>query len=188
MNLTPNYSFKYATTTVINSHILSSYDVLVMPGGDGYAYVNGNTIDSQALKQFVSGGKGYLGICAGAYAASNYVDGYYSGWGLTPDVNTKNALYEGYLSVSTTNYGGNILNESQLNLYHQNGPVLYSKDSSHSLAIYVDNKTGYQNYSAIIGETYGTGRVLLSGSHPELNSQDSQLLARMILWAAYKIR
>ena len=66
MNQTLNYSFEYATTTVINSNTLSSYDVLIMPGGDGYAYVTGNTIDSQAIKQFVSGGKGYLGICAGA--------------------------------------------------------------------------------------------------------------------------
>ncbi|WP_281774092.1 hypothetical protein [Methanobacterium formicicum] len=48
---------------------------------------------------------------------------------------------------------------------------------------YTDNGTGYQGYSAITGENYGSGRVILSGSHPELDPQDTPLLVQMILWA-----
>ena len=31
------------------------------------------------------------------------------------------------------------------------------------MATYDDNNTDYQNYPAIIGDTYGSGRVILSG-------------------------
>jgi len=34
---------------------------------------------------------------------------------------------------------------------------------------------------------YGSGRVLLSGPHPEMDPQNPRLLARMILWTAKKI-
>ncbi|MGZ4857069.1 MAG: BPL-N domain-containing protein, partial [Methanobacteriaceae archaeon] len=92
-NLTPYYHYNYSTSYVINSKNLSSYDVLIMPGGNATAYLYSNDIDSGAIKQFVSDGKGYIGICAGAYVASSRVDGYYTGWGIASDVNTKNQEY-----------------------------------------------------------------------------------------------
>lgn len=64
-NLTPYYYYEYATTTVVTASNLSTYDVLIVPGGDASSYVKGSSIDSAAIKQFVSGGKGYIGICAG---------------------------------------------------------------------------------------------------------------------------
>jgi glutamine amidotransferase-like uncharacterized protein len=187
-NLTPYYHFNYTTTNVINSKTLSSYDVLIMPGGNASTYLDSDAIDSQAIKQFVSGGKGYLGICAGAYVASNYVDDYYPGWGIASDVNSKNENYEGMLSVSMTSYGIRVLSESSLqNLHMENGPAMYTNNSQIIMATFADNKTGYQNYTAILGENYGNGRVLLSGPHPEMNPQNPELLANMIVWTAKKI-
>ena len=107
-NLTPNNKFKYSTTSTINSNTLSGYDILIMPGGDAQTYLENDDIDSNSIKLFVQGGKGYLGICAGAYVASNYVDGYYHGWGITPDVNAKNENYEGSLQISTTSAGSKL--------------------------------------------------------------------------------
>lgn len=52
-----------------------------------------------------------------------------------------------------------------------------------SFATYTDNGTGYRGYSAITGENYGSGRVILSGSRPELDPQDTLLLVQMILCA-----
>jgi glutamine amidotransferase-like uncharacterized protein len=187
-NLTPYYHFNYSTSDIINSKTLSSYDVLIMPGGDASTYINSEAIDSGAIKQFVSGGKGYIGICAGAYVASNRVDGYYSGWGIASDVNTKNQNYEGLLPISLTSYGTTVLNESSLQkLRLENGPAMYTKNSQIIMATYADDETGHQNYAAILGETYGNGRILLSGVHPEFDPQNPLILANMIRWASKKI-
>ncbi len=186
-NIISHNKFEYSTTSEINSNILYGYDVLIMPGGDASKYVQNDDINDESIKLFLKAGNGYLGICAGAYAASNSVDGYYSGWGIAHDVNTKNVNYEGLLPVSITSFGNTVINGSLTNLHLENGPALYSNNSQIVMASYADNKTGYQNYAAIIGETYGSGRVILSGPHPELNPQNSQLLAYMVLWVSGKI-
>ena len=84
-------------------------------------------------------------------------------------------------------FGSKLFDSSIISLHHQNGPAMYTTSSSAtSFATFADNSTGYQGYSAIVGENYGSGRVLLSGSHPEIDPQDSQLLVKMILWATKK--
>jgi len=173
--------FEYSTATEINSNTLSGYDVLIIPGGEAMDYIENSAISESAIKQFVSGGKGYLGICAGAYAASNYVDGYYAGWGIAPDVNSINVEYEGNLIVSSSS-GKKFFNESETTIFHDNGPAMYTNNTQHILSTYADNNTGYQNYAEMIGEEYGSGRVILSGSHPELTPQNPQLMSNMILW------
>jgi glutamine amidotransferase-like uncharacterized protein len=187
MNLIPNNHFEYFTSSIINSNTLLGYDVLIIPGGDASTYIENENIDSDSIKQFINGGNGYLGICAGAYAASNSVDGYYSGWGITPDVNTKNVEYEGSLSIKATSFGNNIINSTLNDIHMENGPALYSNNSQIVMAEYADNKTGYQNFAAIVGESSGSGRVILSGPHPEIDAQNPQLLAYMVLWVSSRI-
>jgi glutamine amidotransferase-like uncharacterized protein len=158
-----------------------------MPGGLATTYLSDSEIDSSDIKTFVQEGHGYLGICAGAYAASNYVRGDYAGWGLTPDVNTISENYEGLLSISTTSFGSKIINVSPTNLHMDAGPAMYTNNSQVVIANFADNHTGYQNYAAIVGDTYGYGRVILSGPHPELPPLNPQILANMILWCSQKI-
>jgi len=184
MNFTSGVYFDYATASEINSKTLSGYDILIMPGGNSANYVEGSSIDEDAIKQFLNKGNGFIGICAGAYAASNSVDGSYSGWGLASHVNTINVIYEGLVSITPTSSGSTLLGSSKIQLHHQNGPVMYTTSSSAtSFATYTGTETGYQGYSSVVGEKYGSGRVLLSGSHPELDPQNSELLVQMILWA-----
>lgn len=183
-NGSSNKHFNYSTTIEIDSNTLSGYDVLIIPGGDASQYLENSKIDSTAIKEFVSSGKGYLGICAGAYAATNYVDDYYSGWGLEPDVNAKNVNYEGDLSISTTSFGNKIINNSEITIFHENGPALYTNNTQNIISTFADNNTGYQGYADMIGESYGSGRVLLSGSHPEMTPENPELLANMISWLA----
>ena len=84
-NLVPGYYFTYATSRSITTSILSNYDILAMPGGtSGNAYIN--SVSGSVIRNFVSTGHGYLGICAGAYSGSHYVDGLYTAWGVAPDV------------------------------------------------------------------------------------------------------
>jgi len=182
-NKSSSTKFNYSTTVEINSETLKGYDVLIIPGGDASEYIQNSEIDNSSIKQFVSDGNGYLGICAGAYAATNYVDGYYSGWGLEPDVNAENVNYEGNLTISTTSFGKQLTSSSSdITIFHENGPALYTNDTSHIISTYADNNTGYEGYADMVGEDYGSGRVLLSGSHPELAPENPELLANMILW------
>ena len=186
-NISANNKFQYSTTSVINSNTLSGYDVLIMPGGEASDYIDSDDIDSQSIKQFVQNGNGYIGICAGAYAASNYVSGEYSGWGLAPEVTTFTEDYEGLLQISRTDFGSKILNSSLTSIHMQNGPAMATNNSQIIMATFADNNTGYQNYAAIIGDTYGSGRVILSGPHPEMNPENPQLLTNMVLWVSKKL-
>ncbi|MGZ7043657.1 MAG: BPL-N domain-containing protein [Methanobacterium sp.] len=188
-NIVSNVHFNYSTTKEINSEILSHYDILIMPGGLVSTYLKDPDINVNDLKEYVYNGKGYVGICAGSYVASSHVDGYYDGWGIASHINCKSVNYVGNLPISLTENGKNILNSSDMEeLYEWNGPAMYKTTKLNgSLAEYADNKTCYQNYAAIMEDQYGSGRVILSGPHPELNTGNSKILVNMIMWASKKI-
>jgi glutamine amidotransferase-like uncharacterized protein len=186
-NISSNNKIIYNTSSVINSETLSGYDVLIMPGGEAADYLANDDIDGNSIKQFVSSGKAYIGICAGAYAGSNYITGQQSGWGLAPDVNTISEGYEGPLKISSTSFGNKILNSSVTSIHMDSGPAMTTNNSQIIMATFADNNTGYINYAAIIGDTYGSGRVILSGPHPEMDPENPQLLTNMILWVTKKI-
>jgi glutamine amidotransferase-like uncharacterized protein len=185
-NLVPGYSFTYGKSTTITSSILSNYDLLVMPGGDsGYTYIHTSSISSSAIKNFVSSGHGFLGICAGAYAGSKYVGGSgvsYNGWGIAPDVSSKVYNAEGSLPISMTSSATQLLTSSgTLTLAHYNGPAMYGSGFI-TFANYASST--YKGYAAIVGDTYGNGRAVLSGPHPELSPTNYTLLDKLIVWAA----
>ncbi len=184
--LTPNIDFIYNTTDTINTRTLTGYDVLIMPGGtDATAYLDNTNIDENAIKNFVSSGNGYIGICAGAYSGAEYIDDSYYGWAIAPHVITEEIQSEENLTVQFTKTGQQLLNSSEImTMSHENGPAMYSTDANTvTFATYADNSTGYQGYAAIIGDYYGNGRTVLSGVHPELTPQQPIILANLILWA-----
>ncbi len=94
--------------------------------------------------------------------------------------------HEGTLPVTITSTGSQLLGSSgTITLAHYNGPAMYASGGSiTTFAVYADNTIGYKNYGAIVGDTYGNGRTVLSGPHPELTPQNPALLAKMIVWAA----
>ena len=186
-NISANNKIIYNTTSVVNSDTLSGYDVLIMPGGEAADYLSNDDINGTSIKQFVSSGKAYIGICAGAYAGSNYITGQQAGWGLASDVNTISEEYEGPLQISTTSFGNKILNSSLTSIHMENGPAMTTNNSQVVMATFADNNTGYINYPAIVGDTYGSGRVILSGPHPEMNPENPLLLTNMVLWVTKKI-
>ena len=67
-----NMTWEEVTASDINNNALSQlYDVLYMPGGSFVPYNRGiKSSGRQHIKDLVSGGGGYIGICAGAYYAS----------------------------------------------------------------------------------------------------------------------
>lgn len=184
--LVSGVTFSYATSTKITSTILSGYDVLIMPGGSGgYYYLNSTSISGTAIKNFVASGKGYIGICAGAYAAAAHTNYYYNGWGIAPHVYCNPVSYEGLTTMAITSNGASVLNRTgTVTLAHYNGPAMYLKSSGAIIfGTYADNKTGYKGYADIVGDFYGSGRTVLIGSHPELSPQNPNIIANLILWA-----
>lgn len=185
-NMFSNIKFDYNTTDIINAATLANYDVLYIPGGEGGdSYLNSNNIDGDAIRNFVASGKGYVGICAGAYAGANYTDGEYNGWGVAPDVNDESPYEEENLSVQITTSGQQILGDSGvITMSHENGPAFYGTGNITTFATYADDSIGYQGYGAIVGDYYGNGRTVLSGVHPELKPQNPEILTNLIIWAA----
>jgi hypothetical protein len=58
----------------IRNGCLDNYDILVWPGGGYPAYWDEVGLEGKtSIQQFVDGGGGYFGICAGAYYACDYM-------------------------------------------------------------------------------------------------------------------
>lgn len=185
-NITPYVKFVYNTSEVINNKTLSGYDVLILPGtSEKYDYMNCQNIDVNSVKSFVASGKGFIGICAGAYSGAEYTEGWYKGWGLAPNVVNEHALDTGNLTVEITSEGDDLFGYGGTKVMsHVNGPAMYSSDDKVvTFATYADNNTDYQGYAAIVGDYYGEGRTVLSGVHPELEPQHPEILAYLVLWA-----
>lgn len=182
-NLLPGYTFTYTTSSSITSSTLANYDLLAMPGGSsGKTYLN--SVSQTAVRNFVSSGHGYLGICAGAYSGSKAVYSgstlYYNGWGVAPHVYSKVYNHEGNLQVSMTTSASQIGSSGTTTIVHYNGPAFYGSGFTR----FADYASGsYSGYAAIVGDTYGNGRSVLCGPHPELAPQNSLLLSKLIVWA-----
>lgn len=201
----PNIQFNYTTSDVINSKVLASQDVLVIAGGDITVMFNNPAINHEDIQKFVEGGKGYLGICAGAYAASNYNGEYGSGWGIAPNIECNYTYIDDIQPLTITNYGLKTLKYSKekiepcsffvndtetitlLSFPLINSPRLYKKYNYTPISTYAENESIMSGSAAILDDTYGSGRIILSGPHPELKPAKPGLVASMILWASKRI-
>ena len=203
-NNNPNLQFNYTPTDVINSEVLRAQDVLVISGGDIELLFSDPSVNPGDIKKFVESGNGYMGICAGSYAASNYNGEYGSGWGISPNVNCNYTDADGLMPLTLTSYGVNTLKYSDgkrdpnafitttntvtlPSFPVSNTPGLYKNGSYTPIAIYAENNTILSSYAAIVDDNRGSGRIILSGPHPELDPAKPELVARMVLWASKRI-
>jgi glutamine amidotransferase-like uncharacterized protein len=184
-NMTPCVKFVYDTSKVINNKTLSGYDVLIMAGSEtGVHYIYNDDVDTVALKSFVASGKGFIGICAGAYSAANYTAYWDNGWGLAPNIINLPFLEKGNVTIQATSEGTGIIGKDVRMISHINGPAMnISGYGAVAFATYTDSNSKYNGYAAIVGDHYGEGRIVLSGVHPELSPQQAELLAKLIMWS-----
>ncbi|MDR3222481.1 MAG: hypothetical protein LBT66_01915 [Methanobrevibacter sp.] len=152
---------------------LSGVDVLLMPGGThGYLYLD-NT-DGDIVREFVRSGHGYIGICAGAYAGAKEVDDNYNGYGVAPHINCIPVYHEGLTNINISSEGSNILGipAGEYTVDHENGPAMYSNSyGATSLATYDGiDEVGHSGRMSIVLDTYGTGKTILFGPHPEADN------------------
>lgn len=183
---------------------LEKFDVLIVPGGraTGQAEALGKQ-GCQEIESFVKNGRGYVGICAGAYLA---VKGYNAATSnivlvniMAEDVenwdrgsgdvqikimNSVHPVTQGYTGIKTVHY--------------ENGPILlkhmqYIDDFKvQRLAKYVSDM--HQNVNAKIGimpgssaitaSVHGDGRCVLFSFHPELTEGFEKMLIQGVEWTA----
>ncbi len=199
--LTPENGFitTHVTPESIRAGALDQQDVLIMPGGSGSKQALALGSDGkQMIKNFVAQGKGYVGICAGSYLATNH----YS-WSLglinAKVVDTKHwARGTGQVTLDFTDNGKSILqyNQPTSKVYYGQGPLLAPGDSTdapkfQTLATYATEiaKNGAPS-GVMVGTTaiartyYQQGRVMCFSPHPEKPGGVNDLISKAVYWAA----
>lgn len=148
---------------------LSKYDLLFFPGGGGYVFTEKA---QQRLRDFITNGGGYVGICAGAYAAKTFklVDCNYFPFRERGSVEVElkpHPITEGYAP-------GRIMW-----IRHANGPFIEPSKDVQVVAYY---RCG-PPYAAIVAKQMGKGRVVVISPHPESEGDSRPLVRNSFYWA-----
>ncbi len=159
----------------VNSGIPADYDLLVIPGGWAVSYrrrINNHGLS--AIRNFVANGGIYLGICAGSYFAADTVEWQGRRYDYPLDLYDGIAVgaidqiapwpqYDMSRIFITREIGDSI----QFVLYY--GGPYFSGGFFDTLAVYTEI-----DQPAIIKFRYGSGWVVLSGVHPEIEEDDDR--------------
>lgn len=161
---------------------LENYDVLLMPGGKSWIYLDDlGPTGAQAIREFVNAGGSYFGTCAGAFYATS----------LRKDRNRDNIPY-GIGLLEGTAYDGTSLGtrpfiSGMMNIdYHLKnfkqdyrvlllgGPAfIYSAEEARKKNIRVLATFEGFGKPAMITFNYGQGRVALAGPHGEIEESQA---------------
>lgn len=188
------------TTSDIANNVLDSIDAIIIPGGSGKnQYLNLGATNQKRIKDFIAGGKGAVGICAGAYLFSN-----------TPNYTCMAINGEQAIDIEHDNRGHGMakftLNEEGRTLFpelahrdtsyviYYEGPV-FVKNPSDSLTNTLfaimqsdvheegnapENMTNAKPF--FVANRYGKGRVFSSIAHPEATPGMMWMIPRMVRW------
>ncbi len=171
------------------SNSYSEADAICFPGGYAYDYklaLSPKTIVN--IREYVSKGGSYIGICAGAFFASSNVvwegEEYPYSLSLFKGKATgsiqKIAAWDNYaMTKISINQENKIFQkiENDLTVLYFGGPYFESEETIFDTIATWD---GYNNFPAIINFNYEKGRVLLIGPHLEIeenNDRDSTMFA-----------
>lgn len=189
------------TSDEIRAGKLADIDVLVHPGGSGGAQGRDlDTLGREAVRHFISGGGGYLGVCAGAYLATNEYP-----WSLNlidaRVVDRKHwARGKGMAGIEFSSAGADFFNydSDEMMIYYGQGPLLARREwddpdvpDYESLAIYSTEiaENGAPEgimvgNSAIVRTQYGDGRVFCFSPHPEMTDGLGYMIPVAVKWLA----
>ena len=180
---------------------LSGVDVLVQPGGSGGK--QGKALGKEgaaAVREFVESGGGYLGVCAGAYLATNDY-----AWSLNlidaKVVDRRHwARGKGDVKLRLSPAGAKLFQRDSrdLSIYYGQGPLLARREwddadipDYESLAIFATEiaKNGaprgvMARTSAVVRCQFGKGRVFCFSPHPELTEGLNHLIPLAVRWLA----
>ena len=180
---------------------LADVDVLIFPGGSGSRQGKALGEDGRrAVVNYVKGGGGYLGICGGAYLATNDY-----AWSLdlidAKCVDRKhwargNGSVNIKLSPAASAFFGHV--GEDLDIHYGQGPLLGRREwddpkvpDYQSLAIYnseIAEKGApagiMKGTSAVVRAAYDDGRVFCFSAHPEMTEGLAYMIARATRWLA----
>lgn len=146
----------------LNSSNLNKFDLYIQPGGGQdipAAYDAIGDEGAEAIRNFVRSGKGFLGLCMGAYLADK-------DWiGLIDAPLDTEAGRPGAEATDEGDYTLTILwGGKKESAYYQDGPYLNNSSTSKGFTPI----SWYSNGDvAMAAYTYGKGKVVLTGPHPE---------------------
>lgn len=180
---------------------LAEFDVLAHPGGSGSK--QGNALGEkgrEAVRQFVEEGGGFLGVCAGAYLATNDYK-----WSLNLiDAKVVDRWHwargKGDVTLNLSPAGVKLFDQEsdEMEVYYAQGPLLGRQEwddpevpDYESLAIYATEiaKNGaprgvMARTSAAVRTTFGKGRVFCFSPHPEMTEGLEGLVPLTVNWLA----
>ncbi len=200
-----DHPFKITRITAagIQSGKLAEVDVLVHPGGSGGG--QGKALGEsgrKAVRDFVNLGGGYLGVCGGAYLATNDYE-----WSLNlidaKVVDKRHwARGNGDVQVQLSKQAAALFAhpQTEMTIHYAQGPLLARPEwddpdvpNYESLAIFKTEialkgapKGVMARTSAAVRASYGKGRVFCFSPHPELTDGLHHLIPLTVLWAAGK--
>jgi len=186
----------------IRDGVLSDFDVIVLPGGSGSAQSRHlEKTGLEAIREFVAGGGGYVGICAGAYLASSHYD-----WSLGI-INAKVldrdegrwARGSGTVTLALTETGQRAMGheDAEGDVFYRNGPLYgpgertdlpeFETLATFATAIAQNNNTRPESMLgtvAIARAPFGEGRVVAISPHPESRNGHNHWVSALVRWAA----
>jgi len=174
-----------------NSYLTTAnFKVVAFPGGYAYGYQLGLDGHEQKVRNFVSNGGSYYGVCAGAFYAAdsivwegesyNYPLDLFSGTDTGPlsDI----AGWPNY-SLTTTDINDSVVGNlgNQYQMYYGGG---YKSNVSGTYTVATYSYSGqYSGTRNAIRFAYGDGRVLLIGTHPEARNGSNE---DWVVWDNYE--
>ena len=193
----------------IRPRTISQFDVLLFPGGSGSR--QGKSLGDTgraAVRQFIAGGRGCIGVCAGAFLCSAHypwslkvVDtSVFTGAREIEGVGSKQMWYRGKaanVQIELTSDGKTFfkgLPEKTAVRYH-NGPIVSPLNDpllpdytvlAHfrtEVGLYPPQKGTMVNTPAIVSASFGRGRVVSISPHPEATNGLKSMIGTSIRWA-----
>ena len=168
----------------INNNSLDGFKIICFPGGDMYQYSQDiSETGKEKIRSFVRNGGGYIGICGGAYFASETVIWQGNQLPMTPLSLFKGSA-EGTINaivpypqrgmcqvniVDTVHAITHSISTPQWILYYW-GPVLKPNTSETTVL----GKYNAVNQPAILAFDYGLGKVFITGTHPEIEEDSDR--------------
>ncbi len=177
---------------------LKPFDLVVFSGGSGSAQAEAiGEAGRENVREYVRGGGGYVGICAGAYlACSNFK------WGLgilnAGTVSSKWLRGQAFVDLEVSDEGRKITGDvkSPFKVRYHNGPIIKPAGRSdvpaYTPVAYFRSEIAefgspvgvMVNSPAQAIGTFGKGRVFISSPHPENTPGLEHFIPRGALWAA----
>jgi glutamine amidotransferase-like uncharacterized protein len=180
----------------IREGILDKFDLILLPGGSGKGQGDSMGPEGVAkLKEFVASGKGYIGICAGAYVPMQ--QGFMNAKTKDPRWRRGKAM----LDIEFSEAGLKIFGEKYKGIQtikYANGPIMDVNISTNLPPVEVlawfrtevaeqGTPKGIQvNSPAIVLTTYGKGKMFVVSPHPEQTPDLRGLVEAMVRFVVKK--